>query len=200
VTGRRRRRAGGELWSAADRRALAYVRLGDARGADLPRHIDAIERLCEARGLELADIVVDVEGGAESTSAPPGLTWALKRLTSDGARALAVARTEHVTGAFADAGRLGQWFRDQGLKLVAADASAAEVGATDVPARVPRRVRRPPGVGPRSWARYVDARTDGGPLPTGEDVDSPISDATTVDRKTGPLGPAGAIRGQPSRF
>jgi hypothetical protein len=155
-----RRRAGGELWSAADRRALAYVRLQDASSADLPRHIGAIERLCEARGLELADIVVDVEGGEESASAPPGLAWALERLAAGGARSLAVARTEHVTGAFAEAGRLGQWFRDQGCKLVAADASAAQTGAPDGPARVLRRVRRPPGVGPRSWARYVNAHTD----------------------------------------
>jgi Resolvase, N terminal domain len=165
VTGRRRRRAGGELWSAADRRTLAYVRLGDARGVDLPRHIDAIERLCEARGLELADIVVDVEGGAESTSAPPGLTWALERLAAGAARALAVARTEHVTGAFAEAAGLRRWFREQGLKLVAADASAAEEGAPDPPGRALRRVRRAPGVGPGSWARYVHARTDDGRLP-----------------------------------
>jgi hypothetical protein len=167
VTGRRRRRTGDELWSAADPRALAYVRLPDARSGELPRHIDAIERLCEARGLELADMVVDVEGGAESTSVPPGLRWALERLATDGPRALAVARTEHVTGAFVNAGRLMPWFRERGLKLVAADSGAsgtAEVGVPDAPARVRRRVRRPPGVGPRSWARYVNARTDDGLL------------------------------------
>ncbi len=73
-----------------------------------------------------------MQGDAESTSTPPGLKWALERLAAGGAHALAVARTEHVTGAFADAGQLGPWFREQGLKLVTADGSAArtaEVGA-----------------------------------------------------------------------
>jgi hypothetical protein len=162
VSGRRRRRSDGELWSAADRRVLGYVRLDGARSADLPRHIDAIERLCEVRGLELADVVVDVEGGDESTSAPPGLAWVLEHLAAGGPRALAVARTDHVTEAFADAGRLTKWFREQGLKLVAADCTSAATAEVGAPARGLRRVRRAPGVGPRSWARYVNARTDDG--------------------------------------
>jgi hypothetical protein len=171
VTVRRRRRTGGELWSATDRRALGYVRLEDSGSAGLPRHVETIERLCDSRGLELADIVVDVEGGAELESAPPGLGWALKQLAAGGAGALAVAWVEHVTGAYADAEQLTRWFDEQGVTLVAAGygggsgPSPAETAAPDSPARRRHGARRAPGVGPRSWARYVHARTDDGRLP-----------------------------------
>jgi hypothetical protein len=162
--------AGGKLWSAVDRRALAYVRLEDARGAGLQRHLDAIERLCDDRGLEIADIVVDVEGGAERESAPPGLRWALEKLGARRARVLAVAQVEHVTGAFADGERLPSRLGDRGATLASADAlgaapSTAELAPSAPPARARRSARRSLGVGPRSWARYLDARADSGGLP-----------------------------------
>jgi hypothetical protein len=163
VNGRRRRRGGGELWS--DRRALAYVRLEDARSTDLPRHMQAIERLCDMRGLQLVDMVVDVEGGAGHQSAPPGLGWALKRLAAGGSRVLAVARAEHVTGAFVDAEELPRRLRERGATLDAADSavvavpSTAQAAAPKPPAPARRSARRAPGVGPGPWARYVNART-----------------------------------------
>jgi hypothetical protein len=170
VTGRRRRRAGGELWSGLDRRTLAYVRLSDARSADLPRHVEAIERLCDAHGLELADMVVDVEGGLEAESAPPGLQWALARLAAGGVRVLAVASSNHVTGAFAEAAQLTHWFREREVTLVAADSAGGSDPATagpDAPGRGRRGARHAPGVGPGSWARYLRTRTDDGRLPHG---------------------------------
>jgi hypothetical protein len=168
VTGRRRRRTGGELWWALDQRALAYVRLSDASSADLPRHVEAIERLCDAHGLELADIVVDVEGGPEAESAPPGLQWALAQLAAGGVRVLTVASAGHVTGAFAEAAQLTHWFRERGVTLVAGDSAAGPESATtgaDVPTGSRRGTRRALGVGPRAWARYAHGRTDEGRLP-----------------------------------
>lgn len=166
MTSARRRRAGGELWTAVDRRVVAYVRLDGAGSPDLPRHLVAIERLCDLWGLEPTDVMVDVEGGVEAATAPPGLAWALARLAAGRTRALAVARTDHVAGAFADAGQLIRCFRDRGVILVAADSAGdpghetAEVGTREPRARTRRRGRRPPAVGPRSWARYVHARAD----------------------------------------
>jgi hypothetical protein len=136
VTGRGRRRAGGELWSALDRRALAYIRLGDPRSAQLSLHVAAIERLCDARGLELVDMVVDVEGGLTVETAPPGLQWALGRLAAGAVRMLAVASAEHVTGAFAEAPQLARWFRERGVTLATADSAGGpdrETVREDVP-------------------------------------------------------------------
>jgi Resolvase, N terminal domain len=162
VTGRRRR-TGGELWWALDQRALAYVRLSDASSAELPRHIEAIERLCDAHGFQLADMIVDVEGGTEAESAPPGLQWALAQLAAGGVRVLAVASAGHVTGAFAQAAQLTEWFREWGVTLVAADSAGGPDSATagaEVPARSRRDTQRALGVGPRAWARYAHGRTD----------------------------------------
>jgi hypothetical protein len=142
-----------------DRRALAYIRLGDPRSAQLSLHVAAIERLCDARGLELVDMVVDVEGGLTVETAPPGLQWALGRLASGAVRMLAVASAEHVTGAFAEAPQLARWFRERGVTLATPDSAGGPAGE-DVPnvaARGHQGARRPPGVGPGAWARYVYA-------------------------------------------
>jgi hypothetical protein len=159
------------LWSALDQRALAYVRLGDASSTDLLRHVEAIERLCDAHGLELADMVVDVEGGSEAESAPPGLQWVLAELAAGGVRVLTVASVGHVTQAFAEAEQLGHWFREREVTLLAADSAGDPESATavaDVPARARRGTLRAAGVGPRAWARYAHGREEDGRSPTAD--------------------------------
>jgi hypothetical protein len=155
------RRPEGGLWRrgpAAHERALGYVRLDEhARSAQFARHAHAIERLCEARGLGLADIACDVGGAAGSASARPGLTWALRRLAADDVGCLIVPRLDHLSDLLSERGQLVGWFRERGVALL-----TAEHGPGTPAARAPNRPpdgavypRAVRGVDPRSWAAYA---------------------------------------------
>jgi hypothetical protein len=143
---------------------LGYVRLDDGRDGQLARHIATLERLCAERGLALADVTVEVWRD-ENPGVPPGLGRALEQLAAGRPRAFAVAHLGHLSGAFDGPEMAAEWFRDHRLTLLAAsehEPAPPAPAAPVAPLRPRRGVLRSPGVGPRSWARYVHARTHAG--------------------------------------
>jgi peptidoglycan hydrolase-like protein with peptidoglycan-binding domain/DNA invertase Pin-like site-specific DNA recombinase len=105
-------------------RALGYVSVPSADGgrdARLRKQAGKIDALCEKRGWRLVEMVRDVEGDNSKGLHRPGLRYALDRIEEGEASCLVVSHLGRLTRSAGDLGRILEWLKSHGGRLVAID-------------------------------------------------------------------------------
>jgi DNA invertase Pin-like site-specific DNA recombinase/peptidoglycan hydrolase-like protein with peptidoglycan-binding domain len=110
--------------TAQSTRALGYasVRADDRlEGSHFQTQADAIETDCDDRGLELIQVVRDIEPQAGSDLKRPGLMYALETIAAGAASCLVVSGLDRLARSASDLGTLVEWFEHNNARLVAVD-------------------------------------------------------------------------------
>jgi peptidoglycan hydrolase-like protein with peptidoglycan-binding domain/DNA invertase Pin-like site-specific DNA recombinase len=105
-------------------RALGYVTVPHTAGrhdARLRKQAARIDALCEERGWRLVKMVRDVEGHNSKGLHRPGLRYALDRIQKGEASCLVVSHLGRLTRSAGDLGRILEWLKSHGGRLVAID-------------------------------------------------------------------------------
>jgi DNA invertase Pin-like site-specific DNA recombinase len=105
-------------------RVVGYVSVPSANGGDdarLRKQAGKIDALCEERGWRLVEVVRDVEGDNSKGLHRPGLRYALDRIEKGEASCLAVSHLGRLTRSAGDLGRILEWLKNHGGRLVAID-------------------------------------------------------------------------------
>jgi DNA invertase Pin-like site-specific DNA recombinase len=103
-------------------RALGYASVPPDEPLDgdmLRAQAEAIDRVCEERGLELVELVRDIEPQAGSDLRRPGLAYALGQITEGKASCLVITALDKLARSAGDIGTLVEWFEENGARLVA---------------------------------------------------------------------------------
>jgi peptidoglycan hydrolase-like protein with peptidoglycan-binding domain/DNA invertase Pin-like site-specific DNA recombinase len=105
-------------------RVLGYVSVPHAERRDdgrLRKQAGRIDALCEQRGWRLVEMVRDVEGDSGKGLERPGLQYALERIENGAASCLVVFQLGRLTRSAGDLGRILEWLKGHGGRLVAMD-------------------------------------------------------------------------------
>jgi len=106
-------------------RVLGYVRVSTdgqvESGAGIQAQREAIERECDARGYELAEVITDAGVSAATVAKRPGITRALAALDRGDVEALMVAKLDRLSRSMIDFVGLTERARRQGWSIVALD-------------------------------------------------------------------------------
>jgi DNA invertase Pin-like site-specific DNA recombinase len=105
-------------------RVLGYVSVPSVDGGDdarLRKQAAKIDALCEERGWRLVEMVRDVEGDNGKGLHRPGLRYALDRIEKGEASCLVVSHLGRLTRSAGDLGRILEWLKSHGGRLVAID-------------------------------------------------------------------------------
>ncbi|MDA0180416.1 recombinase family protein [Solirubrobacter phytolaccae] len=100
-------------------RALGYVCATGAGDDQLARERVAIKRCCSEHGLDLAQVVHDVD--LEGRDQRPSLVWALEQLAEHRADVLVLVRLHDLSANAANLRPLLTWFNDEHRRLIALD-------------------------------------------------------------------------------
>jgi hypothetical protein len=101
--------------------AIGYVRTNGDRAA-LARHAGTIRQACTTHGWKLADLVRDDLGAGKGAGNRPGLTKLMHRLAGPGETRLVVSKLAHLSRSAAELASLFEWFAENEVRVVAADA------------------------------------------------------------------------------
>jgi peptidoglycan hydrolase-like protein with peptidoglycan-binding domain/DNA invertase Pin-like site-specific DNA recombinase len=104
-------------------RALGYVSFAtpeESSGSENTHQLEALDRYCEQRGWELAEVVHDVRSPGRRVSSP-GLDYALERVAAGDASCLLVAELRRLGNSAGELGRILQTLRERDVHLVAVD-------------------------------------------------------------------------------
>jgi DNA invertase Pin-like site-specific DNA recombinase len=120
---RARARSGAPASTPGIQPALGYasVRPGDKGNDSLRRQQQEIDAICSRKGLDLLELVRDVEFRGGSYWKRPGLAYALEHLEAHDASCLVVSSLERLTPSAANLGTLVEWLDQRGARLVVAD-------------------------------------------------------------------------------
>jgi DNA invertase Pin-like site-specific DNA recombinase len=108
----------------AKRRALGYTTFPERKRAVSPEgryQARRIRAACEARGMELHQLVGDVQSYSGPDLERPGLTHALDMLANGEASCLVVAGLDRLSTSAANLGTVIEWLDDIGARLVVID-------------------------------------------------------------------------------
>lgn len=103
-------------------RVIGYASVpqrGDAGKHEIERQAKLISRESAERGLELVELMREVEPANGKALGRPGLTYALRRIASGEAAGLIVAELSRLTHSAADLGRVIEWLGHLDARLVA---------------------------------------------------------------------------------
>lgn len=90
-------------------------------GSHFQAQAETIEAACDGRGLELLQVVRDIEPQAGSDLKRPGLMYALETIAAGEASCLVVSGLDRLARSASDLGTLVEWFEQNGARLVAVD-------------------------------------------------------------------------------
>jgi DNA invertase Pin-like site-specific DNA recombinase len=105
-------------------KAIGYASIPESDDLDrdlLQRQALGIEKLCDARGWTLVDLVREVEGTGGKSRARPGLRYALELMGSDEVSCLVVSQLRRLSGTAAELGAVLTAIAKSGGRLVALD-------------------------------------------------------------------------------
>lgn len=100
--------------------AIGYVRGADR--AALARHGRTIRQACSSRGWKLAELVREESTGANGTHERSALAAAMERLSEPGEARLVVSKLAHLSRSAAELTSLFEWFAQNEVRVIAADA------------------------------------------------------------------------------
>ena len=99
---------------------VSFVTPEESSSPDGTQQLEALDRYCEQRGWELAEVVHDVRSPGRREGSP-GLDYALDRVTAGDASCLLVAELRRLGSSAAELGRILRTLRELNVHLVAVD-------------------------------------------------------------------------------
>jgi DNA invertase Pin-like site-specific DNA recombinase len=118
-----RARARARARSPGRQPALGYASVseGDQGNDSIRRQQQEIDAICSQKGLDLLELVRDVESRGGSDLNRPGLAYALEHLKAHDASCLVVSSLERLSRSAANLGTLVEWLDRRGARLVVVD-------------------------------------------------------------------------------